>query len=59
MIKFDCFVRSRAKTLFFILVSLLLSACEGGEPESKTDISKELETPLIYESNPYKNIDEE
>ena len=53
MIKFDCFVRSRAKTLFFILVSLLLSACEGGEPEAKADSSKELEAPLIYASNPY------
>lgn len=53
MKKYAFFLRSKAKTLFFISVSLLLSGCEGGEPEAKTDSSKGLEAPLIYTSNPY------
>ncbi len=53
MKKFDCFVRSRAAAILCGLVFFLLSACNSGEPESKTDISKGLETPLIYASNPY------
>jgi len=51
--KFDCFVRSRTVAVFYILVTFVLSGCEGGEPEVKADSSKELETPLIYASNPY------
>lgn len=52
--KFVCFIRGRAKILFFVSLSLMLSACEGGEPEAKVDSSELLETPVIHASNPYK-----
>lgn len=53
MIKFNCFVRSSAVAILYISVIFLLSACESGKPEAKTDTTKELETPTIYASNPH------
>ena len=52
--KFACFLRNRAKILAFVSLSLLLSACEGGEPIAKVDSSEVLEAPIIHASNPYK-----
>lgn len=54
MKKIDYFVRSRVIAIVYISVMFLLSGCEGGESDTKSDSSKELEAPLIYDSNPYK-----
>ena len=52
--KLVCFIMGRAKILAFVSLSLLLSACEGGEPIAKVDSSEALEAPVIHASNPYK-----